>query len=61
MVEKISLVPTSRGNRPVEPVTIQKVVLSEKAPRGAKGKGAATAAHKAAKKAAKKPATPAKP
>lgn len=61
VVEKISLVPTSRGNRPVEPVTIQKVVLSEKAPRAAKGKGAAAAAHNAAKKAAKKPGTPAKP
>jgi peptidyl-prolyl cis-trans isomerase A (cyclophilin A) len=62
VVEKISKVETARGNRPVEPVTIQKVVLSDKAPKAAKGQGAAAAAKKAAaKKAAKKPGTPARP
>ncbi|MBF5040870.1 MULTISPECIES: peptidylprolyl isomerase [Myxococcaceae] len=54
VVEKISKVPTSRGNRPEEPVVIRKVVLSDRAPGAkappakaapAKGKGA-SAAHK---------------
>jgi peptidyl-prolyl cis-trans isomerase A (cyclophilin A) len=49
VVEKISRLPTARGNRPVEPVTIQKVVLSDKAPRS-KTQGATTAAKKASSK-----------
>jgi peptidyl-prolyl cis-trans isomerase A (cyclophilin A) len=35
-VVKISEVPSARGNRPVTPVTIKKVVLSDKAPKAAK-------------------------
>lgn len=46
-VVKISEVPTARGNRPVTPVTIKKVVLSDKAPKAPK----ATASR--SKKAAK--------
>ena len=65
VVEKISNVETARGNRPVKPVTIQKVVLSDKPPKagkGAKPQGAAAAAKKAAaKKTAKQPGTPARP
>jgi peptidyl-prolyl cis-trans isomerase A (cyclophilin A) len=46
-VVKISEVPSARGNRPVTPVTIKKVVLADKAPKAAK----ATASR--SKKAAK--------
>jgi peptidyl-prolyl cis-trans isomerase A (cyclophilin A) len=45
-VVKISEVPTARGNRPVTPVTLQKVILSETLPK-AKAPGAAKKASKA--------------
>jgi peptidyl-prolyl cis-trans isomerase A (cyclophilin A) len=51
-VEKISQVPTARGNRPVTPVTLQKVILSDKAPKAK----AAPAPKKAGKAAAPKAA-----
>ena len=51
VVEKISGVPTARGNRPVTPVIIQKVTLSDKLPR-AKAKAKAAKKAPAAKKAA---------